>query len=520
MSNHDIIGTLRKRGNFLYNSSSSNHNEILPTRRPSKNVKQPKTLFDYLTCQYCLGMFSRKTFYQHRNKCTSLETPEEMEESINIGEIVFGSKERKGTKSDGIQIIPNVGGASKLLVDRIFPVLSKDEFGLIAINDPLILSIGSHFLFSHQEKKDEYSITKKLRDSAKLLKLCRKDPDIIHFEDIFKPCKFEVVISCVQQLCGLDSVSGAVKVVGMPARLAYVIQEGAKLLSCEVITNNNISPHMKEKIKKDISEFILLYKNKWKFLISSNAEKTRKKMRSIKPSILPDDDDIRTISAKIKKLETEYYKELSKQVTPENYEDLCKITIAHIITFNRRRSGEAARAELQYYLNRPAQEDLTEDVLATLSGEEKEALPRLTVFMIPGKLLHSVPILLTASMKANIDLIISSRAALGIHRENNLLFARATTLNPFDGSKILRNLRETCNLKKKSFMTATGLRHHLATKSQVNGSEQLTENVCQFLGHTKGVHKLNYRIPLQAIQRGQIGSRLLRMEEGSNKRNC
>jgi hypothetical protein len=197
---------------------------------------------------------------------------------------------------------------------------------------------------------------------------------------------------------------------------------------------------------------------------------------------------------------------LTLNLTAENYEMLCKSVIAHMIILNRRRSGEVARAELQYYLNRTPQEELTNDVLQTLTKEERNTLPLLTVFMVPGKLVHFVPILMTEQMKKSVVLIISCRLPLKIPKSNPLLFARTCTDRPFDGSKIIKDIRLMCNLEKPDHMTATGLRHHIATKSQIYGGEKYTENICQFLGHTSNIHKQNYRLPLQAIQRGQIGS--------------
>lgn len=144
--------------------------------------------------------------------------------------------------------------------------------------------------------------------------------------------------------------------------------------------------------------------------------------------------------------------------------------------------------------------------------EEVKALPHLTVFMVPGKLVRAVPILLTETMKACIDLFISCRCTLIIPATNNLLFGRIYTDNPFDGTKILRELRKLCTLKNAEFLTATGLRHHIATKSQVYGDDTFTDKIYQHLGHTKTIHKQNYRFPIQAMQKGQVGHRLLKMD--------
>lgn len=507
-----ITDDLRQRGNFLYNSSGTT--DFLPYRR-NKNPEKSYNTLDYSTCRFCLGMFTRKTFYLHVRKCNKKhpENKETLSEECN-GSDITSNKIRKQSflKSDGIQIIHNLDGASTLLQSKILPILQKDEVGLIALNDPLILSMGSQFLNSHQEQKDVYNVTKKLRDAAKILKICMKNPGIKKMEDCLKPKNSELLMQAVQELCGLDSETGVVTVVGMAPRLSYIIQECAKLLLCNTITNFNLSSASKEAIKTEINDFLHLFKSKWKYVISTNTEKTRKKKQTTKPRVMPQDEDIKLIAKKIKELENIYYAQLLSDPTPENYENLCKITIAHIIILNRRRSGEVARAELEYFLNRPPNDELTEDVLETLNEEEKNSLNELTVFMVPGKLVHTVPILLTKTMKKSIDLLVATRSAVKVKSTNKLLFARVYTDNPFDGSKVIRELRQQCELKKIAHMTATGLRHHVATKSQIHGDDRYTENICTFLGHTKNIHIQNYRLPLQAIQRGQIGHRLLEME--------
>lgn len=46
--------------------------------------------------------------------------------------------------------------------------------------------------------------------------------------------------------------------------------------------------------------------------------------------------------------------------------------------------------------------------------------------------------------------------------------------------------------------------------TQLVESDVQTTNVCRHLGHTRPVHEQNYRLPLQSIDRGQVGHQLLR----------
>lgn len=183
---------------------------------------------------------------------------------------------------------------------------------------------------------------------------------------------------------------------------------------------------------------------------------------------------------------------------------------------NRKRSGDVAEAELQYYLNRKTDE-IPLQVLEMLDEKQKRAIEDLDIFQISGKRGRSIPVLLTKVMRRNIDVLIASRSILKISSENKYLFARPHTDEPFDGGRCLNKIKSMCNLKKLEMLTFTGLRHQIATISQVHAKtdEKYIQHLTTFLGHDMNVHASNYRLPIQAIQKGLVGSRLLKIEKHS-----
>lgn len=83
----------------------------------------------------------------------------------------------------------------------------------------------------------KHSVTNKLRDCARLvLKHQQKDSEIKHLADCFVAKKANVVLESVQELCGCDSTTGKVKVVGMPAPMSCIIFECAEKLIDDVFT--------------------------------------------------------------------------------------------------------------------------------------------------------------------------------------------------------------------------------------------------------------------------------------------
>lgn len=359
-----LLDALRRQGNHIFNSDTVfNENYILPDRRPvGKRLVVDR--HKYVTCVHCAGTFVKRTFYKHMAKYHPLN---------NVSSKTENSLRKGVLKEHSINIMPQAE-ASKLLKDKIFDVIQKDQIGLEALKDRLILQMASQFLSSHRERKDEYNITKKMRDAARLLLFCKeKDSTIKEFSDLLQPMYFELVMQAVQALSGYNEETATVKVVGMPARLSFVIIESAKILPDQAILSRTMSNSEKECIKVTVQEFLQVFRNQFKHYISSNAEKTRKKGVSTRPEVVPEDTDIKTLFGKINELQTVAFDTLQSAVTPRNYEDLCKATITQIILFNRRRPGEVVNSELFHYVNRAPAESLSKDVLEALSPEEVNA---------------------------------------------------------------------------------------------------------------------------------------------------
>lgn len=109
-------------------------------------------------------------------------------------------------------------------------------------------------------------------------------------------------------------------------------------------------------------------------------------------------------------------------------------------------------------------------------------------------------------MKDSIDLLLYCREYFGI--KSNLLFARPGTSDSFDGTVVLRDLRDKVNLQKPHHFTATGLRHHAATSSQLHarndtyilkGYLSFWDTICVLMKNTMKCHYLWYKKQLLAI---------------------
>ncbi|KAG6455752.1 hypothetical protein O3G_MSEX009375 [Manduca sexta] len=505
-----ITDKLRNQGNFIHNSKVSfdrdGESSLLPIKR--NNNQGTSSPSSYATCKICLGTFKRTTFFRHFKKCNNNDDANKLP-----------SLKRKSLYNNSITIIPNTTNTSGELRDKILSHLRSDEISLVIKNDSLITAYGARLLKKKKELRSRKQICSKMRDLATLLTMMRKkDSTIENLTDAIEPEKYDTFIDSIKAMCGYDKTTGTVNITSIPARLRPAILGCIDILYTQCIMSTESAAY-KESYKKKLDDFKRLIEINWQWEISSNAEKSRKRANMMKENVIPLDDDIATVMRQIQKLEIKYNEKLRRNRDPLNYESLCIVTIAHIIMLDRKRAGDVAQAELTFYINRK-NEEVPEKVLETLTLEQRKSIEDLDIFQIPGKRTRAVPILLTKLMRENIDLIIACREDLNIPSSNKYLFARPGTEEPFDGGKCLDKIKKQCNLKRPEMLTSTGMRHHIATMSQVHAkqNDQYTEHLAGFLGHDVAVHAKNYRLPMQVLQKAIVGTQLIEYENTLTER--
>lgn len=200
------------------------------------------------------------------------------------------------------------------------------------------------------------------------------------------------------------------------------------------------------------------------------------------------------------------------------WHNLAKVSLANIIMFNRRRSGEASRMLLTDFEEAKEHSVPKDDVTAALSEFEQHLLEFFTRVVVRGKRGRKVPVLLTETMRQEIVLLDDFRSNVGIEPSNKFVFARPyfNSKEHLAGHTCLREMVDkTSGLNKPEIITSTVLRKHLATVTQIlNLSEYELEQVCTFFGHNISVHREYYRLPQDTYQLAKVSRLLLLAEQG------
>lgn len=515
----NITDQLRKKGNHFYNLKIVNkevEGELMPIRRPAKKFCEV-TAFTHVTCTFCLGLYKKENLYLHFRNCDQNPYPSNSNSNNNDdicdGTVAGKQMRNRVLKGASQMLIPesSLALASAQLQNNVFNSMVKDKISLIAQSDPLIVSFGTRFYNHHRDDHQRSYTSAKMRDLSRiLLAMKEKNADIEYLEDCLLPSMFDDLVEVVRNVSEFNEETGEVGVPSFAPRVCSSLKSCAEIKKSLAVKDNSYLTPEKNKIRKSVDDFLHLMATEWKIEVSSNAEKTRKKKKVEKIDILPNDDDIRLFCSSLSTGYGSLVENLCKNPSPANYEALAKDLIAHIIVLSRRRPGEVVNAKMVHYEAVLQNDTITQMKEYVLTDEERRCGEELSIFHVPGKNTRKVPIILTKSMRSALDALTASRHEIQI--ESPLLFARPDSDATYDGTKVLESVKKRFALTNPEHFTATGLRHHAATSSQLyERNDTFTENLATFLGHDVNIHKSNYKLPLALIQKSQVGHRLLKM---------
>lgn len=351
-----------------------------------------------------------------------------------------------------------------------------------------------------------------------LIEMKNEDSNIKSLLDCLTPKHFDKIIKCTKIVAGFDAKNDKF---GSPS---IVLKMGSALKQCCDIAEFNIlkeSKHLdlddtQKKMKKSLLNMKSIIEKQWSYEISTNACKEIFQKKWNKPAYLPLTSDIKIFRDYLINVQNRCIKELKENPSNINaYRELQESILSQLILLNRRRSGEVQRILLQTYLCAPS-EISQEEVDFSLSNIEKQLTKQFKRIVIRGKRGRGVPILFTINMQKTIKFLLAIRETSNfINKENPFLFALPNSINSLRGSDAIRKLGKESGAKNPENLTSTKLRKQIATVAQLlNLTENDIEQLANFLGHNKDVHKDFYRLSDSTFQVAKISKILLIMEKG------
>lgn len=276
------------------------------------------------------------------------------------------------------------------------------------------------------------------------------------------------------------------------------------------------------KINEDVEKSILKVKTteklitkQWSFELSTNASKEIYQRKWNKPAFLPLTSDIKIFRDYLLLVQQKSLDALKADPTNVvSYKALQDSVLAQLILLNRKRAGEVQRIFLETYLN-SSPEAPQEEILLSLSEVERELANKFKRLVIRGKRGRGVPILFTPKLQKSLSILLSLREEF-CSKENKYLFAVPNTHGScIRASDIMRRMAIESGAKNPASLTSTKLRKQIATVAQLlSFNEGDVEQLANFMGHSKEIHKTFYRFPENIYQVAKVSKFLLMMEKG------
>ncbi|KAG5893346.1 hypothetical protein JTB14_000112 [Gonioctena quinquepunctata] len=208
---------------------------------------------DLLPCDNCLGFFSKKLLWRHRNKCNDSMNRNHQGAAQNI-------------------LLGNLS-IDAHLKNTVFPSMRADEISLIAKKDPLICAYGARYIKVHREKHFINVASRKMREIARLLmELKKMEPTIKCLFDALKPKYFDTIVMATKAVSKYNVEKDKFD------SPTYALNMGTYLKQCTEIA---IEFALKRKqiaetvpsaeAEGDLKTLIKVIESQWQYEISSQA---------------------------------------------------------------------------------------------------------------------------------------------------------------------------------------------------------------------------------------------------------
>ena len=336
-----IWAKIKKLGDFEHNQKVhiGEAMDLKVTKRPKYKAKYDVN--DYVPCSYCYGYYHIHSLYIHRKNCKATD----------------GSKNNATNKNmhvkSGRALIP-MKHSTTSQCRRAVDSMGCNDISLIIKNDQDILGVGQNHLGKSNSAKKEETCREKMRTVAKILKAARSiDTSIVNASDMLTPSKFDTVVKASLVVSKYDE--------GTQKHGAYstALKLGPFLKDLVVVVRGKYSRQHMEDHVKTVNEFERLLVNEWNIHVTSSALQQRTEKNWKNPRTLPLTQDVVKFNKYLAETEKEIKTDIEEAgMSPDLYRDLANVTLAQIVTYNRRRPGEVERMKVDEYREQITKTDI------------------------------------------------------------------------------------------------------------------------------------------------------------------
>lgn len=326
--------------------------------------------------------------------------------------------------------------------------------------------------------------------------------EIESLKQLFDPKKYKTCVNAVQKLAGFDKEKNRYKIPSIARKIGADIRKCAEILrSQHILANNNDGIN-------SLNNFLSYFDVSWTEDVAVHALRTEEERHWNKLKLIPLIEDIKKFNSYLRENIMKLKSQLIENPSNSVWTSLAKLTLAHVLIFNRKRVGEAQRLYTET-LDKATSAPMDEDVKSCLSELEVKLAETLTRLETRATINRRVPILLTLEMKNSLDLLVDFRYVAEIPPENPYVFAKPGTKESCMRSiDVLIETSIMANLQRPDLIRSTKLIKHIGTIAQVlNLQNHELDILANFMGHGIRVHRNFYRLPENTLKLAKVSTR-------------
>ncbi|KAF5896228.1 uncharacterized protein DAT39_014070, partial [Clarias magur] len=486
-----ILEVLRNRGNYQHNKLVLvNGTGLIKVR------KRPKYDIDtqnYEYCMYCKGLYMRKELWKHVKRC--LSNPE-------------GDRQKKSRSVSGVTALwqsPHLKNISED-VKKMLCDLHQDEVAKTIRNDEYVLKLAQDFFDQKGSSKGSHAFVRHtVRCIGEFLILLRSKYKIRHLAEAIKPSNFPVLTEAVKEIADFIEEKQCFGIPSLARRIGLALRKYCILSAKKAYAVRD------RRLEKATVTFMQLFNN----ALSQFALGEKKTAAQAKPFLMPFVNDVRIFHCYLEKAAQRAVKQLRERPSAQRYADLCKVTLAQILMFNRRH-GEVSQMTIKSFHERDERRDVqAPEISEALTELEKVFCADFCKILVRQNVGVLVPIILTPDMINALMLLIEKRDQCSVPRSNTFVFGQPRNNRYYRGENALQICAKESGATNPRDLTSTKLSRHVSTLCQVlTMKNHELKNLAKFIGYDISLSKEYYRESEAMPRLAKICKLILAIERG------
>ncbi|XP_067208494.1 uncharacterized protein [Linepithema humile] len=300
-----LIGSLRKKGNYKFNTHSDlNDGTMVVVRRPNNKTKLKES--NFLPCPKCEGHYSKNNLRHHFRLCAKKQNT-----FRNVMQLAQSAAKSVHNR------------ACVKLKTRIIPIIREGNIRDLIRYDLLIILYGNYLCQKHRLQHQDDHIRTQLRLLGRYLQELEEiEPQIKELQMLFDPKHYD---------------------------LPYMQEQCLKKL-CKILITECIRQHDKKK-QITVKNFKKILEMQYGYTVNKTVAETLSTKNRYKKVELPQSSDIIKFNQYLEEKKASNMEILQNQFSFNTWKSLSEVTLIIIQIFNRRRAGELERILISDYKN-------------------------------------------------------------------------------------------------------------------------------------------------------------------------